>query len=279
VEQVVQKVLEGKRFALMGFDAAEAESILAALHEVKSFGHVISGASKIPGLNSLSHFDACLINASAKYSNGNAAPATSVLHGKKPALLIGTREEMAEHMDAFAEPNHDILVRPLDPKEVVLRAFRILKHANVTLDEIEPLAPIAGRRMILIADDDAATVVLVSAILKHSNFDCEVAHDGEQTLAMTRKTKPNLVLLDVSMPKMDGFEALAALRRDPLTHDTPVVMVTADHNEKDLIKGFSLGADDYITKPFNSGELMARINRALRSTESIGLSADDLTES
>jgi CheY-like chemotaxis protein len=267
VEQVVLKVLEGKRFALMGFDAAEAGSILAALHEVKSFGHVVSGASKIPGLNSLSHFDACLINASANYNNGDAAPATSMLHGKKPALVIGTCEELAQHMDAFAEPNHDIIVRPFDPEEVVLRAFRILKHANVSLEEVEPLAPIAGRRVILIADDDAATVVLVSAILKQGNFDCEVAHDGEQTLAMTRKTKPNLVLLDVSMPKMDGFDALAALRNDPLTRDTPVVMVTANHNEEELIKGFSLGADDYITKPFNSGELMARINRALRATE------------
>lgn len=267
MEQAVQKVLEGKRFALMGFEGAEAESILAALHEAKSFGHVISAASKIPGLNSLSRFDACLINASAKYTNGDAAPAMAALHGKKPAVMIGTNEELAEHMDSFAEPNHDMIVRPLDPEELVMRAFRILKHATLSLEEMEPLIPNAGRRMILIADDDAATVVLVSAILKHSNFDCEVANDGEQTLELTRKTKPHLVLLDVSMPKMDGFEALTALRNDPRTRDTPILMVTADHNEADLIKGFSLGADDYITKPFNSGELMARINRALKATE------------
>jgi DNA-binding response OmpR family regulator len=81
---------------------------------------------------------------------------------------------------------------------------------------------------------------------------------------MVKESRPDVVLLDIAMPKMDGFEALTALRSDPATRDIPVVMVSAHRDEAELVKGFALGADDYITKPFNSGELMARINRVLR---------------
>jgi DNA-binding response OmpR family regulator len=69
------------------------------------------------------------------------------------------------------------------------------------------------------------------------------------------------------MPEMDGFEALTELRNDPKTKDIPVILVSAHRDENEVVKGFSLGADDYITKPFNSGELMARINRVLREPE------------
>jgi len=76
-----------------------------------------------------------------------------------------------------------------------------------------------------------------------------------------------LVLLDVAMPHMNGFEALTALRGDLATRSTPVILVSAHRDEAEVVKGFSLGADDYITKPFNSGELMARISHVLRESE------------
>ena len=113
----------------------------------------------------------------------------------------------------------------------------------------------------VLADDDATTVVMISTILKHFNFECDIAHDGEQALDIARKKRPDLVLLDVSMPQMNGFEALTALRGDMATRNTPVILVSAHRDEAEVVKGFSLGADDYVTKPFNSGELIARINR------------------
>jgi DNA-binding response OmpR family regulator len=75
------------------------------------------------------------------------------------------------------------------------------------------------------------------------------------------------VLLDIQMPRMDGFQALTALRSDMATRNTPVILLTQRQTEADVIKGFSLGAADYVTKPFRSGELMARINCALREPE------------
>jgi len=86
---------------------------------------------------------------------------------------------------------------------------------------------------------------------------------------MARKKRPDLVLLDVSMPRMNGFEALTALRGDIVTRNVPVILVSGHRDEAEVVKGFSLGADDYVTKPFNSGELMARINRVLREPEEV----------
>ena len=116
----------------------------------------------------------------------------------------------------------------------------------------------------MLADDDATTIVLISTILKHFNFECEIAHNGAEAFEIARKKRPDIILLDVSMPHMNGFEALTALRSDVATMNTPILLVSTHHHEAEVVKGFSLGADDYITKPFNSGELMARINRVLR---------------
>jgi DNA-binding response OmpR family regulator len=85
-------------------------------------------------------------------------------------------------------------------------------------------------------------------------------------LSSRASEKPDLILLDVAMPKMNGFEALGALRGDEASASTPVILVSAHRDEAEVVKGFSLGANDYITKPFNAGELMARINRIFRET-------------
>ena len=220
----------------------------------------------IPGLNSLSRFDACFINSSGIGSRVQPAPIETIARSRKPALVIGTLEELMMQPQAVADLNRDFVVRPFKPEELLLRASRILRFA-----ETAELAIQSSRRNslrhILLADDDATTITMISTILKHFDFDCEIAHDGVQALDMASKKKPDLVLLDVSMPKMNGFEALAALRRDTATRNTPVVLVSAHRDEVDVVKAFSLGANDYITKPFTPGELMARINRVLHESE------------
>jgi DNA-binding response OmpR family regulator len=268
VEQIVRDVLLGKRVGLMGFETAEAEPIIAALREASSFGHVVA-SSHIPGLNSLAPYDLCIVNASALPVNGDALPVDTIARSKKPAVVIGTSEELMKHVIAFVDQNRDLVLRPFQPEELVVRAFKVLRSAESSqVEAIQPKSSGAvGRRMVLIADDDPSAIVLLTAILKHFDFDCEIAHDGNRAFALAREKKPDLVLLDVSMPKIDGFGVLTALRNDPSTKDTPVVMVTGRNNEQEVVKGFALGADDYITKPFNSGELMARINRIMRASE------------
>ncbi len=247
----------------MGFETPEADSILAALGTVRGFGHVVVTASNIPGLNSFSPFDACFINASAVGTGEQPSPIEMIARSHKPAVIIGTPGELATRFAAVADLNRDFMMRPCQPEELLLRAYRVLRFAESAAVSLQSSARNGGRRVVL-ADDDASTIVMISTILKHYNFECDVAHDGAQAFDIARRKKPDLVLMDVAMPHMNGFEALTALRGDLATRSTPVILVSVHRGEAEVVKGFSLGADDYITKPFNSGELMARISRVLR---------------
>jgi DNA-binding response OmpR family regulator len=249
----------------MGFEALEATSIISALGTVRGLGHVVGGAPNIPGLNSFAPFDACFVNASAAGAGEQPAPIEMIARSRKPAIIIGTLEDLVTRFAAVADLNRDFVIRPCEPEELLLRAYRILRFVESAAIAIQSSARNGVRRVVL-ADDDATTIVLISTILKHFRFQCEIAHDGAQAFDIAREKKPDLVLLDVSMPHMNGFEALAALRGDSATRNTPVILVSAHRDEAEVVKGFSLGADDYITKPFNSGELMARINRVLRES-------------
>ena len=123
-----------------------------------------------------------------------------------------------------------------------------------------------SRPHVLIGDDDPTTVALVRMTLKSHDVECQGVGDGSQVLAAVAGCKPDLVVLDINMPELDGFEVLTALKNDINTRDIPVVLLTARQQEADILRGFSLGADDYVTKPFSTLELVARIKRSLRKT-------------
>ena len=118
-------------------------------------------------------------------------------------------------------------------------------------------------KKILIADDRPKIVELVRVILEGENYQIIDASDGEQTLKKVRLEKPDLVLLDVVMPKMDGFEVCRKLKKDPQTKRIPVIMLTAKGQKVDKEKGRKVGAVDYITKPFNPSTLLAKIKETL----------------
>lgn len=266
MDQMIKQLLAGRRFALMGFETPEANSITAVLETARGFGHVLGAAPNIPGLNSFSPYDACFINASASGIGDQPSPLEMIARSRKPAVIIGTHEELMTRFAAFADLNRDFMTRPCQPEELLLRAYRILRFVESAAVAIQSSVRNGARRVVL-ADDDATTVVMISTILKHFNFECDIAHDGVQAFDIARRKKPDLVLLDVAMPHMNGFEALTALRGDLATRSTPIILVSAHRDEAEVVKGFSLGADDYITKPFNSGELIARISHVLRESE------------
>ena len=189
-----------------------------------------------------------------------------ISRSRKPAVIVGSPDELIARFAVVADFNRDFVVRPSGPEELLLRAYRILRFVE-SAAAAAPTSVRNGARHVVLADDDATTIVMISTILKHFNFECDIAHDGAQAVEIARRKKPDLVLLDVSMPHMNGFEALTVLRDDSATRNTRVILVSAHHDEAEVVKGFSLGADDYIVKPFNSGELIARINRVLRESE------------
>jgi DNA-binding response OmpR family regulator len=116
---------------------------------------------------------------------------------------------------------------------------------------------------ILVAEDQQPVRSLIEFKLKNSGYTVVCVEDGRAALQKARELKPDLILLDVMMPLMTGFEVLGALRQEENTKKIPILMVTAQSNEEEVLKGLELGADDYITKPFSPNELAARVKTVL----------------
>ncbi|HIE00200.1 MAG TPA: response regulator [Thiotrichaceae bacterium] len=116
---------------------------------------------------------------------------------------------------------------------------------------------------ILIVDDEPNNLDLLRHFLRKANFKVLVAQDGETALKRVNLIKPDIILLDVMMPKMDGFETCRRLKKNDVTKDTPIIFLTAKTESVDKVKGFEIGAVDYITKPFQDVEVLARVNKHL----------------
>jgi two-component system OmpR family response regulator len=123
----------------------------------------------------------------------------------------------------------------------------------------------ATRRRLLVVDDEPDIVELLSASLRYAGFEVAGATSGRQALAEARRFRPELILLDVMMPDLDGFEVVRRLRGDG--GRTPVLFLTARDATEDKIHGLTLGGDDYVTKPFSLAEVIARIQAVLRRTD------------
>jgi diguanylate cyclase (GGDEF)-like protein len=117
---------------------------------------------------------------------------------------------------------------------------------------------------VLVVDDDPDVARFVEVNLRSAGYDVTVASDGEEALERAVELRPDLVLLDVMMPKLDGFEVAQRLRRDARTSSTSIIMLTAKALSSDKVLGLSTGADDYIIKPFDPVELLARVKGTLR---------------
>ncbi|MBU1240044.1 response regulator [Myxococcota bacterium] len=114
--------------------------------------------------------------------------------------------------------------------------------------------------LLLIADDMPTNLRLISGILGEENYQMFFAHDGEMALSMTRELKPDLILMDIVMPKMNGIEVCMEIKKDKKLKHIPIIFLTAKDSDDDVIEGFEAGAVDYVTKPFNGVVLRARVN-------------------
>jgi DNA-binding response OmpR family regulator len=118
---------------------------------------------------------------------------------------------------------------------------------------------------VLIADDNPQGVELLEAYLSSSNYEIERASDGEETLRKVNQWHPDLILLDIMMPKISGFEVCKRLRSDSATRDIAVLMITALDQPSDIERAVEAGTDDFLTKPINKTELLLRVRSLLRS--------------
>ncbi|MCW8904690.1 response regulator transcription factor [Sedimenticola sp.] len=116
---------------------------------------------------------------------------------------------------------------------------------------------------ILIVDDEKNIAISVDYLLRREGYRVSVAHDGEEGLRLIRSDRPDLVLLDIMMPKLNGFQVCEAVRQDPALAGIRIVMLTAKGRDAEKEKGLALGADAYITKPFSTRELVSQVKALL----------------
>ena len=140
---------------------------------------------------------------------------------------------------------------------LVIACVRIGASLDEQLDELE----IAPRRGVVQRCAARSIPELVRTALENFGMDCDTAADGALAIEAIRELRPHAAVLDVNMPNMDGFEVLAAVRREEMP--LRVLLLTARQQENDIIRGFTLGADDYVVKPFSPMELVARLKRLL----------------
>lgn len=136
-----------------------------------------------------------------------------------------------------------------------------------------------AKEKILIVDDEEHIIELLKFNLLNAGYDVFTANDGVEAVKIARAEKPNLLLLDLMLPGIDGFDVCKEIKRDNEMKKTSIIMLTAKGEELDKILGLELGADDYITKPFSVRELLARVKAVLRRTNSFNEMDEDVYES
>jgi len=115
------------------------------------------------------------------------------------------------------------------------------------------------KSLVLAVDDKPQNLQFLGKLLSDNGYEVGMAQNGEQTLSFVKKNEPDLILLDIMMPGMNGYEVCERLKKDFSARHIPIIFLTAKTDSEDIVKGFNVGGADYVTKPFNSAELLARI--------------------
>lgn len=144
-----------------------------------------------------------------------------------------------------------------------MRVFRLIAKPAASPAPADSRETQARRPRVLIADDDPSVVAIVSEVLRQFEMDCDVARSGNQVLDALHRRLPDAIVLDVNMLDLDGFEVLRKIRRNSVTRDLPVLLLTGRRQQADVARGYSDGANDYMVKPFHALELANRVARLL----------------
>ena len=164
--------------------------------------------------------------------------------------------------------NNDRKIVEMLQKDATLSYDAIAEQLDITENGVEErIRKLSDTRTkILIVDDELDTLLPLKRALEMDDFNVIDAQDGVEALEKVRSEIPDLVLLDLMLPKINGFEVCQRLKHDEATSSIPIIMLTAKGETSDKVEGIEIGADDYVTKPFNLDELKARIKAVLRRT-------------
>jgi CheY-like chemotaxis protein len=259
--------------ALIGFLAAQSDRACAALGRVDARARLFTANDNLDA-ESVRECDLVVFRVGPETDSARLrAAAEGSAAGK--LLLAGGRRYLMALPPAIHSLVGEYLVESWEAEELMLRLAQAVSRkeraASVSAaPEASPRWAAAGPRRattsptVLIVDDDPVILTLLRTTLRSCGLGCETVDNGRAALRLIREEKPNAVVLDVNMPGFDGYEVLSAIRAEELP--IRVVLLTARQQEEDVLRGFHLGADDYLVKPFNPPELVARIKRLLLPT-------------
>lgn len=258
VPSAIVQGLSGKCVAVVGLPTDIAQRLGAGL-ELAGARPVFFDLESAPQDAALEGCDLIVIYVKPDLAPSPWLDPASPIPGSRPIVLVGAWDNLLALRPAIRWLACDYLMDGWQAEEALVRlSLAIFHHAGAPVLKADPAD--AGRRpRIVIADDDPTVRALVGSALQNFGMECQVAADGRSALTAARRFLPHAMVLDVNMPGMDGYEVLAAIREENLP--VRVLLLTARQQESDIIRGFTLGADDYMVKPFNPTELVARLKR------------------
>jgi CheY-like chemotaxis protein len=258
IPAAVAEGLADRRVALVGFTPAEADRMAGALARVRARAEPVVWREGFSG--SLRGYDLVVFAVHGDRERARWLSPAALADCEAAVLLVGGSETFLRAAPAFAD--HSILLAPWTPEALILRSFLALQDAPTDHGRRHPAQ---ASREIVLADDDATILVLLEATLRNYGCRSHLARDGVEAIEITRRVRPAALILDINMPGRDGYEVLSTLRSDRRTRGVPIVLLTARHQEADIIRAFDLGASEYIVKPFNPLELVARLRRLVET--------------
>ncbi len=259
-DSIIQS-LSGKRVAVVELSGAERERLCVALERTSAIPVFLAG-SDVPGGKAVDSCELVVVDVRPPDRSSAWLAGLETLASRKPLVFVGRRDDLLDLSPPVQRLAAEFLMDAWEPDEALVRLSLALSQPIRNSRPESARIEIATRPKILIADDDPTVLALLKAALENFGMECSTATDGQAALDTLRQQPIHAAVLDLNMPVMDGYQVLTALRAHKLA--VRVMILTARQQENDVIRGFSLGADDYVVKPFSPLEIVARLKRLLR---------------
>jgi two-component system, cell cycle response regulator DivK len=259
VPESIMWSLSGKRIGLVGLPSSEEQRLSGTLERAEATVLFFAPARRAQP-EAIRSCHALAIHVRPETAGSPWLDPTLASAADPPIVLIGDREHLISLNPEMQSLAVEFLMDSWHPEEALLRLnHAVSAHRSATSQPATTSS--VDRPVLVFADDDPAILALVRTAVQDSGMDCHAAEDGKAAIETIRRIRPALAVLDVNMPGMNGYEVLSAIRAEKLP--VRVLLLTARQDEKDILRGFSLGADDYVVKPFSVLELVARLKRLL----------------
>lgn len=255
--------LKGKKFLFIGLEQAEFNRIAEEISALGSVAKLMQPGDELPGSPEAELYDVVLLACGAEAGKSSWFQPKNLAKNTRPLILSGAREYLCAQRPAIGEFAQDVLIDPWHVEEALMRAWNIMREKRAAPASAEAGSEMRSQYQVVVADDNQITTRALSAILRAHDIEAHVEADGRAALDAIRRLLPDLVLLDLYMPGLNGFEVLTALKQDPATKAIPVVLLTSSDKTADIQRGSALCADGYLIKPFGAHDVLARVKKLL----------------